>query len=325
MSYRPLPMIIRCLLLLVIGLLSFPPLAACKRLEHRRDQPAEDAAPTLAERVEIYRALQPTVSDQRGWTDTDRCDALLWASLRAASGVTVDVTAAQDPEDPGRWFRRPVDLPECFATGESKSTISRDMLLGVLWWAWTARRSDVVGDLWDFAREREGVMGDGEFGGLETLLNVNMFGLLGRLCVKTEACDATASVSAAIPLTYQSPNPTGFERHLEVLQITLGGELDGAISTQAVERLRRHASEQPLNPLFAAALVLYDGWSPGEVEVRLDPWPPDRLPTTADWCSDWRTEVEEGSSGSQPCPNEGRTHSGGELLFLGRLLRGPTP
>lgn len=304
---------------------------ACTGGLHQRTQP--EAAPGDASLYEAladtYAVLQPSVSDEAGWVDTDRCDAILWASLRASSGVSVNVDVAQDATRRGRWYRRPVSKPECYATGASTSTISRDMLLGVMWWAWTARRADVVRDLWSYGERRGWAMGDGRLFGADTILNSNLIGLLGRLCVALDANCGGASASAAqIPLTWDG-SAAGYTRHLETLQILLLGEVDGELPTHAVERLRTHADEQSWNPLFAAALVLYDEWSPIEVDRRLADYPRDRLPTSADWCSAWRTETEgpgpiaiDGQAGWHPCPNNGRTHSGGDVLFIRRVLRG---
>lgn len=307
--------------LLLLALL----LAACTGKVHPRTVPEDiaEAPHTFDALADTYAAMQGAVSDQRGWVELDRCDALLWASLRAAAGVAVDVDDAQDPDRPGRWLRRPLDRPECYAAGESASTISRDMLLGVFWWAWTARRGDVVEDLWAYGSVRDWFMGDGRLFGTDTWLNGNMVVLLARLCVRLNAvCSDAADGLALIPLRWDEDDVRGYQRHLEVLQILLSGELDSSISDAALQRLRKHDAEQPRNPLFAAARALYDGLPLAEVDARLGAWPSDRLPQSSDWCSSWRTEVEDGSSGALPC-GDGRTHSGGEVLFIRRVLWGP--
>lgn len=284
--------------------------------------------PELAALAETYQSLQPEVEDSHGWSDTDRCDALLWASLRAAAGVDgVDVGSAETSG--GRWLRRPADLPECFASGQSDSTVSRDMLLGVLWWAWTAGDAGVVSRLWAYGLPRGWSMGSGSPGAV--ILSPNMLGLFARACVALHAsCPGAALVATITPQVY-TDSPQGYDRHLEVLQILLRGEMDGSLPAPLVTRLRKQLDEQPDNPLFLVAVAIWGGGTLDDLPARLLQWPQDRLPTAADWCSDWRVEAESGSSGSLPCQDTAadgspigvpRKHSGGEILFLRRLLRG---
>lgn len=297
-------------------------LTGCALIPHARQEKIIPLVETLAD---TYASLQPP-----GWTDTAECDALEFNSLRAASGVAVNPGEAEDPGTPGRWYRRPVGIPECYATGASFSTISRDMLLGVYWWAWSTGNTQVIHDLWEYGATHNWVMGSGRLQGADTLLNPNMIALLGRLCVKTGAdCSGNPQQWAEVPLVYTGGS-TGFTRHLETLQILLLGEMDGKLPEYLVEVVRGHALQQPDNPLFAVGLVLYDRLDPTEVDRRLQSWPSDRLPTNEDWCSSWRTESEapgpvepNGSRGWNACPGgETVVHSGGEVLFLRRLLHG---
>jgi len=300
-------------------------LAACGPRHAPRGPDRPSMPPALSALADRYDALQPSVQDARGWSDTDRCDALLWASLRAASGVPgVDVGAAEASD--GRWLRRPADMPECYAAGESASTVSRDMLLGVLWWAWTARDAGAVSRLWAYGLSHGWSMGSGDPGA--TTLNPNLIGLLARVCLALGASCPGAGIAAAIPALYVDPAPRGYVRHLEVLQILLRGEIAGGITAHEAARLKKHLDEQPGNPLFLAAQALWGGEDAGNMAQLLHAWPSDRLPDASDWCSSWRTETEDGSSGSLPCGDTGpgggpRAHSGGEILFLRRVLVGP--
>lgn len=307
---------------LITALLTALLILSCSRHPHN----SGTHSVTLSELAATYAALQHTVSDERGWTNTDGCDALLFNSLRAASGVPVDVGAAEDPNRGGKWYRRPADLPECFASGESRSSISRDMLLGLTWWIWTHDRVEELERLWKFGQARNWVMGDGRLGGVDTVLNVNLLSLLARTCHKLGASCPGAHVWRHAPLTYHG-GAEGYERHLEVLQILLLAELDGSIPSYLLDRLQRHRAEQPTNPLFAAAVSLFappsavDGPMP-TLENLLERYPSDRLPTTDDWCSPWPVERDAGDSSLEPCPERGRIHSGGEVLFIRRILIG---
>lgn len=313
---------------LLVSILLAAALCACAHQKtHREDTPVP---PTVDALADVYESL----SEARwpdGWAETDHCDALLWASLRAASGVPALVEDAE--ASPGEWRRRPTSLPECYASGGSTSTISRDMLVGVMWWAWTARRADIVREMWEYAVEHGGRMGSGRLAGADTLLNPNMWTLLAKLCVRMDADCGGASVGVLSHATteYTNPQPSGFERHLELLQILLLGEVDGGLPPGLVSRLARHRSEQPGNPLAVAAAAVYGMATPADVDATLSPavWPSGALPTSADRCATWATEQEfpgpvlpAGAQSLQPCPEDGRTHTGGEILFIRRILRG---
>jgi len=81
MSFRAM------LLLLTLALVS-----ACTGKLHPRSQPeaVADEPHAYVELSDAYAAMQGSVSDSRGWVELSRCDALLWASLRAAAGVAVE-------------------------------------------------------------------------------------------------------------------------------------------------------------------------------------------------------------------------------------------
>ena len=100
-------------------------------------------------RYSTYSQLVTDQQDSYGFLHVDRCDSTLWSGLLGAAGVPVDLTAARDSS--GAWYRRPLSYAECYDCGGSKSTVSRDQLLGVLWWAWRSQRADVLLDLLKYA------------------------------------------------------------------------------------------------------------------------------------------------------------------------------
>jgi hypothetical protein len=266
------------------------------------------------------------VSGPAGFIDTDHCDSLQHSSLVAAAGAPVELDRAQGR--PGEWFRRPLTdddgepILECWSIGKSRSTVTRDQLLGVMWAAWSARDPAHIRNLWSFGSRRNWVMGSDALGGLHTLMTYNDIVLLAKLCRALDAgCSGNWALYAdAIP-KWSATSPKGFERQLEVLRISLMWEVDGREPFGGLDRLWRHAGEQAWNPLFVAALVRFGGVDPLQVDARLRAagYPEGRFPTSADWCSEWLVETEDGS---KPCPEEGRTHSGGELIFMHRLISG---
>lgn len=293
-------------------------LLACAPAEQKSPQSPEIPA-GLAARAAVYSALLPEVSGPAGFIDSSHCDSLQHSALIAAAGAQVDVTAAELA--PGRWLRRPASLPECWAAGESRSTITRDQLLGVFWYAWTTKDARIVHDLWAYGEANKWRMGEGRFAGVDTFLIYNDILILARLCDALKAdCGANHRTWNFFSPIW-SGAPVGFERQLDVLRIMLLWEIEGRPSFGAVERLLMHAAEAPWNPLFVAALAARGLADPAQVDQRLEAagYPTERLPTSDDWCSEWLVETE---GGSKPCPNEGNTHSGGEILFMFRLFGG---
>lgn len=289
-----------------------------------------EASVTVREQLEqrraVYLDLLPTVQRESGFVDTDHCDSVLFSGLMAASGIdTIDVTAAEDPAKPGRWYRRPVSLPECYASGSSRSTISRDMLLGVMWYAWTEKRLDVLERMWEYGESRDWFMGDDAVGGFHTQMGP-LVPLLAREIYALGGEDHW--VYRRLPLASEKDEgKTDFESHLQVLQILLNAEVSHGVSETAIQRLQEQAGRQPGNPLFQYAL---HAWTDGQLDVAANLllneqyWPADRLPTSADRCSNWVLERDVGSDW-EPC-DRNRIHSGGDFLFLSwMILRATTP
>jgi hypothetical protein len=204
-----------------------------------------------------------------------------------------------------------VSYTECYAANESRSTISRDQLLGVLWWAWRNKQNAVVERLAAYAAEHNGVMGTPAS---ETMLNSNMVRLLAEV---RKALGGDGGLGLHSPF-FSRPEAVDYEAHLQALQILLFAETTGSMSTAMVETLTAFALKQPRNPLFAAALATWAGGDSEAAARLLDDatlWPRDRLPTSADRCEPWLVQRDEGDDWL-PCADEARTHSGGDWLFV---------
>lgn len=326
-------------------LLAFVSLMACGRSSSsaRPMHVDSSATPALDSLAAAYRVWLPQVQDDSGFVDSEHCDSLTFSGLLAAAGADVDLGDAE--VRPGEWWRRPINLPECFATGASRSTVSRDGLLSVLWAAWSIggdEGREAVQRLWSYALAHGGRMGDGRLGGADALLNENLWALLAATL---DALGGDPGAARALA-PFWGPGAVGFEARLQVDQILLWGELRGWLPPSGFDALRAQAERQPWNPHFVAAMVVWGGWAPAEVESRLASeeglrlWPRDRLPTSEDRCSPWVVERDAWDPSWLPCPQEKaapgnppnadefsasgpRVHSGGELLFIQRVLRGP--
>ena len=174
------------------------------------------------------------------------CDGLLFTALAGTiPGISLDITKFRDSS--GQWFRKPISEPECLSCGESKSTISRDMLLGVLFYALHHKRRDIIDQVINYALKHFGIMGKAE--------DLKM--TIGR-CLMTPGLLSTfswASYSLGGPsrpyLRYlPCPIPTnlkGFQAHLAVLHAHMR-QYCGAGDYSEV--IKAYSDKAPYNALF---------------------------------------------------------------------------
>lgn len=123
----------------------------------------------LERKFNNYVEWSDKLRQYNGWHPDTRCDGLLFNCLsNCATGRKADISLAQGK--PGQWFRSPGH--DCFVNGRSngsKSTISRDMLVGLVHWIWQTRNSDWAGDLVKYGRKNSPwytpawKMGEGEW------------------------------------------------------------------------------------------------------------------------------------------------------------------
>ena len=218
--------------------------------------------------------------------------------------MTVDIDAAQDPKT-GQWYRGPIDnLPP-----NQPSTISRDMVLGLLWYCWRQKRLDLLEQFWDYCKKNHWVIGQGDASRICLLP-----GLQGTLALLIARMGGTKHLARYNPQSWPS-GQVGFEAHLEVLHILLRGEAEGMVDASCLAVLNEQAVRQPNNPLFAAALMRYTGQI-GKADSSLlntKWWPDDRLPRQDDRSEPWLPQRDYGSDW---LPGNGtKQWSGGDLLF----------
>jgi hypothetical protein len=306
---RKKPNILIGLLLLSVG---------CGSVLPKEKTPASaDNLTKLSEKRDTYRKLLPSQQGPSGFIESEFCDSLLFSGLLSSgsSGNSIRLKDARNP-DTGEWFRRPLSLPECFSSGKSRSTISRDQLLGTLWYAVRKQDRELVISLWEYGQSRNWVMGRDSIQGGHTLF-LPLIPLLARIRYyqSGESWDVPARL---LPLPAVADNSkTGFEAHLQVLQIVLDNQINPKDSSLGNTRLQEQADREPGNPLFR--------WAVGDTEgavaalLREDIWPSDRLPTKQDVCPAW--VLERDSSEWVPCDSgETITHSGGDFLFVADLV-----
>jgi hypothetical protein len=205
----------------------------------------------------------PLDQDQFGFVDTGHCDSTLFSGMISSAGKQVDMIAAES--EPGRWFRRPTEYPECWATGKSRSTISRDMLLGVYWHAWVYKDLPMLERLWEFGEANFWRMGEGRLAGADTVMNSSMISTLAQMILVLGGEDHF--ISRNLPVSW-SVFEEPFKNRLTAIHLMLRQEAFGDLGSQAESVLRELAEKYHDNPLFLAAagltnsavVILNKGW-----------------------------------------------------------------
>jgi hypothetical protein len=234
--------------------------------------------------------LAATDFGETGWPNMEDCDGLLWSGLAAAAGVSVDLTLAE--YEPGEWHRRPP--PACW-DGEdrgSKSTISNDMIVGLLWGLWRQRDKASLTRLADYAAEHDFVIGE-PFPEMASrvIMKPNVAMLLAR-SLFSATHGQYDRVWRRFPPTYL-PVEKDYERHIQALSIALLGEINESLARQSLDatysqnlldvnqalltRVQALADAEPQNPLYQAILGIYSGDFSTAIDLLLDDQTP--IPT----------------------------------------------
>lgn len=287
---------------------------------------------SLNDKFDLYLKLFKEKQDLNGFILTDKCDSLLFSCLAGCvEGIEVNVAAAQRS---GQWFRRPLEYttqvnlgeivssgyPECYECGGSKSTISRDQLLGLAWYAWCNKRLDISEGVIKYALAHFGIMGKGVisrtfigFGILSTFAWIS-YRLGGPSRYWLRILSADLGITAGV---------VGFAAHLQVLHVHLRSEITGnqrdrelAIKIAHVHALRTEHNNTYFN--YVANVI-------GSLLQYNELFPEDRLPTEMDRVSGWLWERDPGLDWQ---PTEDNTeHTGGDFLWaaawdLGKIKGG---
>lgn len=280
---------------------------SCKKAPSQYDDPIPDQL-LLMER--IYLEHFNTAVDSNGYIVTDRCDSLFWSSL---SNPNINLSATE--VGPGEYIRRPSNYLLCSPeNNNSASTISRDMLLGVIY------RSVQTGDLaalqrlWVYGETHGWNMGRGDSSA--TLMTPYMISTLAQAIYKLSGGENNYVVRNT-PAVVGVPGP-GYAKHLQAIQILIRMEVFGGISNNEFNVMQNIYNSATWNPLYAI-LVNKDFETVRQKIIEL--FPNNRLPNSSDWCSDWILSQSTDDDGKKPCPDRPILHTGGEYLFLLEVLR----
>lgn len=283
---------------------------------------------SLKTKYDKYLKLLPTQQDFYGFVDSKHCDSLLFTGLLGCD-PNVKVYIEKAMGQPGQWFRRPIynsygelDFKkECFTCGQSKSTISRDMILGLCYYIYYNKRLDLSEQLIKYALKNSLIIGKA----------VDFSTLFGRCFLSPGLLSTLAWISYRLGgpsrpwlrhlPQFESKSVVDFQAHLSVLHILLRAQLTG--KNRHKKLLEAHYNRQPKNPLFCIAT----GRKEQAETILLDNslFPEDRLPTTHDRYVNWLPMRDDGKDWLPDLSSPATCHSGADYIFLYWLLNNYEP
>ena len=267
----------------------------------------------LKVKLDLYQELIKKHQNEHGFIMHDHCDSLLYTGLFSVT-TDVNITAARD--DAGYWHRRNTELP-CYPDG-SKSTTSRDMMLGLYWYLWEHEDLELAESVLRHAKNNNYVMGLGDPARL--LMMPAGEATLAEICYRLGGKNRwfTRHQKQFWPKTLKD-----YEVHLLVLHALLRGNILGYIDDGALEALAHYAVKNPHNPLYTYALSAFsDGDMNHTVELLLQEniWPHFRLPTSHDRKNDWVISRDAGDDWEPDTESEIKEHPGADFITVAHQI-----
>lgn len=261
----------------------------------------------LRSKVANYEMWFSAKQDEFGFIETSTCDSLIFTGL---SNPRAKLTAAE--LEPGRWLRRPTTYPECWSSGKSRSEISRDGLLGVIWWSLENKDLGTLMRLWAYGENHGWIMAPG--GWQHTIMSPAHISLLAQAIYHLSNGEHDYA-ARRFRYPYLAAGD-GFEGHLQVIQLLIQRKVYGGMLETDKLIVKKLAENNPHNPLMA----YMNGEHERAIGILLNTFPNGRVPNTSDWCATWYNEQSTSGTGLTPCPEEAREHSGGDFLFVAKLI-----
>lgn len=289
-------------------------LAACGTGEKKHAQPTINPIDAIIEKAALYKSLIGDHQDEFGFIHSDKCDSLLFSGLISYAGVPVQVKQASNGN--GKYFRTP--YRDCYKhsradsnhSRRSGSEISRDSLAGLFWAFRNSRELGEPRKIIEYGKSKNWIMGAGAID--RTYLTPNFVDTLYKLANRR----------------YNGPKYIWIDpikdhqRHIVALNIDLQGDIDGHISDQMYNLVKKFHRNSPNNKYFSFIRNKFsDGDQKDVIEFLLNEryFPSSKLPTSQNYCTEWLWMRHEDKDSWQPC-GEGKTHTGGDFIFLAERL-----
>jgi hypothetical protein len=156
------------------------------------------------------------------------CDGMIWTGKYAAVGdQAIDITAAEYPDTPGKFGRRPPNPNWCWEDGAdhgSKTTWSRDMAkAGLFVYGWLKKDLNLMARHADYVKENNWQAGEGDPSAIDrTIYTPALVGLMYQIIY---ALGGENSANKYWPDVYPS-GLSDYQLHLQMVGIWFRGEID---------------------------------------------------------------------------------------------------
>jgi hypothetical protein len=272
----------------------------------------------LEAKYQAYRAKLPEALDTYGFVPG--CDGLLFTGLMVAAGESHNLYQAESPTEPGRWDRSAEH--DCFSSGRSASTISRDMIMGLASALWKTEDGPAVQRILAYSARNRGILGQAkdssELLGRATM-SPSLLSILSEIDYRTTG---TNSPSRGYFPEF-GRNLRGFEAHLQVLSILLKASLYGGILRTDFKVIETLYKREPRNALFSAVyhgFIDGDGREAAQALSDLRYFPAGALPSSAERCEPYLWQRVQDSSDWLPCPQKRETFAAVDFFVVYALL-----
>lgn len=281
----------------------------------------------IIEKKTRYCDMGKAFGEMLSWNFSE-CDSLLYASLW---GIACEKIPIEDFEGhPGKWYR--TTKKDCFippnTRNGSKSTISNDMLLGLMHYLWHTRDKANLIEIAAYGKANDWVMGESE-GSTEAksrvVMSYNLINLLHDMLSSPDRFDVVVHDSVRALITNPFGTNVGYRAHLEVLRILLEARVYGAITASDKDVLKRHANRQPDNALYQLAYALFQSNHGLDRTVDLllgNNFPPYTLPTNLNHCTPYLFSHDKDNNDWEPCPDRPAVFPGIDYVFAVSILDG---
>ncbi len=241
-----------------------------------KDQKDVAPAPRKAELQAMFEAKLTESKARRskdGWLATAECDAMLFTgkySCAAGAAVGLSIVAAEYPDQPGRFNRRPA--PFCEAGAGSKTSWSRDMGMGLLAYGWCNKDLAVLERHASYGVSKQWKMGEP----LDDGRVVYTPSVIGHLYQTIFTLGGKDNANRVWPSVYNS-GLDDYQAHLQMIDIWLRGELAQrqqdadampkmqevnsfslSVSGAMFERIKEHADREPKCPFYQYMRGVYE-------------------------------------------------------------------
>lgn len=233
------------------------------------EKPKKNITPKIAKLKILYknrRAAADRLKDSNGWLVRNSCDSMLWAS-KAGTTDCKEFRPEVAEREPGRFGRR--EKP-CWNELEgdvgSKSTWSRDMLIGgLLPYIIKCKRIDLLNRHIRFGRDNNWQMGNPSN---ESRVYYNPQ-IVGTLEATRRFLLNKDNPATPIPMILPS-GLEGYQAHLQIMHIwaRLFTEDVGFIKRN---RIKEHFRREPTNPLYSYMNDRLTGNYTRTIDLLLDP------------------------------------------------------